>query len=63
MKGRNENINCHRIFAPVLASSGIGRAMCVWLGFEPMVVLAFVFVFLGRPSLSKLVWNGCTEDL
>lgn len=63
MNGRNENINCHRIFAPVLASSGIGRAVCVGLGFEPAVVPAFVFVILGEPSVSKLVWNGCTDGL
>lgn len=61
--GRSENINCHRVFAPVLASSGIGRAMCIWLGSEPVVVPCCVFVFLGEPSLSKLVWSGCTEGL
>lgn len=48
-------MSCHSIFAPVLASSGTGRAMWVWRGFEPVVVPAFVFMFLGEQSLSKLV--------
>lgn len=35
----------------------------VWRGFEPVVVPAFVFMFLGEPSLSKLVWSGCTPSV
>lgn len=40
----------------MLASSGTGRPTCVWLGFEPVFVPAFVFLFLGKPSL--LSWLG-----